>query len=277
MSAGVPRERGGPRHRGARARRTSLAGSVATAVARRSLRHAFTNPALLVPSILFPLVFLLAFAGGLSNIDTVPGFDYPPGYTTFQFVFVFLQSAAFGGIFTGFGIAADFESGFARRLLLAASNRPAILLGYALSACARFLFTTVWVTIAALIGGLTIAGGGADLFGLLALGLLVNATAIMFAAGVSYRARTLQAGPFMQIPIFLVLFLAPVYVPLHLLTGWIKGAASLNPATAFLQAGRGFLSGAHETTGVAFACGAGLVILMTVYALRGLRKAERSA
>ena len=48
----------------------------------------------------------------------MPNFDYPPGYTAFQFVFVFLQSAAFGGVFTGFAVARDFDSGFARRLLL---------------------------------------------------------------------------------------------------------------------------------------------------------------
>jgi ABC-2 type transport system permease protein len=250
---------------------------VAFAIAKRGLRHAFKNPALLVPSILFPLVFLLAFAGGLSTIDNVPGFDFPSGYTAFQYVFVFLQSAAFGGIFTGFGIAADFENGFARRLLLAAPNRPAMLLGYAMTAVVRFLFTAAWVTIAAFIGGMQIGGSGVDLFGLVALGLLVNAASTMFAAGVSYRARTLQAGPFMQIPIFLTLFLAPVYVPLHLLTGWIHGVAQVNPATALLQAGRGFISGAHQTTGLAFLCGAGLVVLMAAYALRGLRRAERSA
>ena len=57
----------------------------------------------------------------------MPGFDFPSGYTAFQFVFVLLQSAAFGGVFTGFGIARDFESGFARRLLLAAPNRIGIV------------------------------------------------------------------------------------------------------------------------------------------------------
>jgi ABC-2 type transport system permease protein len=252
------------------------AASVAAAVARRSLRHAFTNPALLLPSLLFPLVFLLAFAGGLSSIDKVPGFEYPPGYTSFQYVFVLLQSAAFGGVFTGFGIAADFESGFARRLFLAAPSRPAILLGYGLSGMVRFLFTSLWVTVAAFIGGLDIDGSGVDIAGLIVLALMVNVASTLFAAGVSYRARTLQAGPFMQIPIFLTLFLAPVYVPLDLLTGWIQDAASLNPATAFLQAGRGFVSGLHETTALAFACGLGLVALMALYALRGLRKAERA-
>src|SRR5207244_1487785 len=81
-----------------------------------------------------PLSVVTAVAGGLSRIRDVLGFDYPLGYTSFQFVFVLLQSAAFGGVFTGFGIARDFESGFARRLLLAAPHRSGIVLGYGIAA-----------------------------------------------------------------------------------------------------------------------------------------------
>ena len=62
----------------------------------------------------------------------MPGFDFPSGYTAFQFVFVLLQASAFGGVFTGFGIASDFENGFAQRMMLAAPNRLGILAGYAL-------------------------------------------------------------------------------------------------------------------------------------------------
>ena len=80
--------------------------SVARAVAWRHLHNFFHNPALLLPSLIFPLFFFTAFAGGLSRVANVPGFDFPPGYTAFQFVFVLLQSAAFGGVFTGFAIAA---------------------------------------------------------------------------------------------------------------------------------------------------------------------------
>ena len=67
----------------------------------------------------------------------MPGFDFPSGYTAFQFVFVLLQASAFGGVFTGFSIAADFESGFARRMMLAAPNRLGILAGYTLAAMTR--------------------------------------------------------------------------------------------------------------------------------------------
>ena len=44
------------------------------------------------------------------------------------------------------------------------------------------------------------------------------------------RFRTIQAAPLMQMPVFLVLFFAPVYVPLELLEGWIESVAALNPA-----------------------------------------------
>ena len=67
--------------------------SVAFTVAWRTLHNAFHNPALLLPSLLFPLFFFTAFAGGLSGLGEAPGFDFPSGYTAFQFVFVLLQAA----------------------------------------------------------------------------------------------------------------------------------------------------------------------------------------
>ena len=75
------------------------------------------------------MFFFTAFAGGLSRVDSVPGFDYPAGYTTFVYGFVLLQASTFGGIFTGFAIARDFESGFSRRLMLGASHRGGIVGG----------------------------------------------------------------------------------------------------------------------------------------------------
>ena len=248
--------------------------SVALGVAWRNLHNAFTNPAILLPSLLFPLFFFTAFAGGLSRVSDVPGFDFPPGYTAFQFVFVFLQSAAFGGVFTGFSIARDFESGFARRLLLAAPRRTGIVAGYALSALVRWLFTAAVVTGVALAAGMEVGGTGVDLLGLVVLGLVVNLAAILWAAGVAMRTRTMQAGPLMQMPVFLTLFIAPVYVPLDLLEGWIHAVAQVNPATFFLEAGRGLIAGEPAQVAIAFALALGAAALFALWAVRGLRSAE---
>ena len=249
---------------------------VAGGVAWRSIHRFVTKPQFLAPSIIFPLFFFVAFAGGLSNVGNVPGFDFPSGYTAFQFVFVLLQASAFGGVFTGFSIAADFESGFARRMMLAAPNRLGILAGYAIAAGARALIVGALLFAVALATGMRVDGGGIDLFGLVVLASLVNVTATLWAAGVAMRLRTIQAGPAMQMPVFLTLFLAPVYVPLDLLSGWIEAVASVNPATALLEAGRSLISGRPEHVALAFAVGFGLIALFTVWAQRSLRSAERA-
>src|SRR5207249_9897528 len=163
------------RNRLARARLTSAAAEddpdmklwpVVSGVARRTLKHALTNPQIVLPTMLFPLFFFTAFAGGLSQLRHVPGFDFPPGYTAFQFVFVLLQSAAFSGVFTGFGVARDFETGFTRRLLLAAPNRTGLVLGYAIASAVRWLITASIITAVAFAVGMQVGGNGVDLFGL---------------------------------------------------------------------------------------------------------------
>jgi ABC-2 type transport system permease protein len=247
---------------------------VTFAVAWRSIHNFTTNPAFLLPSIIFPLFFFTAFAGGLSSVADVPGFDFPSGYTAFQFVFVLLQSAAFGGVFTGFGIAADFEKGFARRLLLGAPNRLGILAGYALAALTRAVIVGALLFAVALATGMQVDGGAVDLFGLIVLAMLVSLTATFFAAGVAFRMQTIQAGPAMQMPVFIVLFLAPVYVPLDLLSGWVEGVAHVNPFTALVEGGRDLISGQGFPVLVAYGLAVGLVALFAAWAVTGLRKAE---
>jgi ABC-2 type transport system permease protein len=248
--------------------------SVAFAVAWRVLHNVVTNPMLLFPSLAFPLFFFTAFAGGLSRLGKLPGFDFPAGYTAFQFVFVLLQSAAFGGVFTGFGIARDFEGGFARRLLLAAPHRSGIVLGYALAAAGRWAMTAAVLTIVALAAGMDVRGSGVDLFGLYALALLVNVAGLLWACGVAMRLRTMQAGPIMQFPVFIALFFAPVYVPLELLHGWIHGVARVNPLTRLVEAGRSLLAGAPTELATAFGVAVALIVLFAWWAHGGLRRAE---
>ena len=190
---------------------------VASGVAWRTLKNVLTTPSLLLPSLVFPLFFFVAFAGGLSQVQNTPGFDYPNGYTAFQFVFVLLQSAAFGGVFTGFGVARDFEGGFARRLLLAAPNRNGIVARLRLAAMLRWCITATLLTTIALLVGMQVGGGPVDLVGIYTLALIINVCGFLWAAGIAMRLRRSQAGPLMQMPVFLLLFLAPVYVPLALL------------------------------------------------------------
>ena len=258
---------------GANVRRTM---DVALGLAHRQVTVLFKNPSLFIPPMLFPLMNFMAFAGGLSRLRHVPGFDFHGGYTAFQFVFVLLQSAAFGGVFAGFGIARDFERGFARRLLVSAPQRSGIIAGYAIAALVRWVMIAVVLTCVALAAGMQVGGGGVDLFGLYALGIIFNQIGLLWACGVAMRFRSVQAGPLMQTPVFMVLFLAPVYVPLDLLSGWIHSVARLNPLTFILEAGRGFIQGEPTQVGLAFGLAAALFVVFAVWARTGLRAAERA-
>jgi ABC-2 type transport system permease protein len=247
---------------------------VVSGVAWRTLKNVITTPSLLLPSLLFPLFFFIAFAGGLSQVQNVPGFDYPNGYTAFQFVFVLLQSAAFGGVFTGFGVARDFEGGFARRLMLASPNRAGIVLGYSLAAVLRWCITATLLTVIALASGMSVGGGPVDLIGLYTLALIINICGFLWSAGIAMRLRTIQAGPLMQMPVFLLLFLAPVYVPLALLGGAMHAVAKFNPITYALGTGRGLLAGDPTQVGLSFGLALALAVVFSVWAFRGLRSAE---
>jgi len=247
---------------------------VAWAVAWRSVHNFVTNPALLLPAMIFPLFFFGAFAGGLSGIDQSPGFDYANGYTAFEFGFVLMQASAFGGVFTGFGIARDFESGFGRRLMLAAPNRLGILGGYAISGLSRALMVDALLFALALLVGMDVSSNAAELLALVGLALVINLGIAMWAAGIALRFRSIQAGPLMQTPVFLILFLTPVYVPQDLLSSWVKNVAAVNPVTPIVEASRSLIAGSWDGLLLAFLCGGGLVLLFGVWAVTGMRRAE---
>jgi len=171
-------------------------------------------------------------------------------------------------------MARDFETGFGRRYMLAASRRSGIVAGYALAALFRAFVTWTVLTAVALVAKMEIGGSAGEIVALYALAILVNVAATMWASGVALRVRSIQGGPLMQFPVFLILFLAPVYVPLDLLSGWIHAVASINPVTALLEAGRGFISGDPVLVGLAFGIGLALSLLFALWAKGGLRSAE---
>jgi len=257
------------------ARRSTVIG-VAGAVAWRSLKTFYSKPSLFLPSLIFPLFFYTAFAGGLAGIANVPNFDYPPGYTTFQWAFVLLQGSMFGGVFLGFAMMRDFETGFMRRLFLATPDRRGILVGFLAAGAVR---ATVFMIVISLVGfatGINFNGSPLEFGLLMLLGLGLSQVGVLWSAGVAYRVRNVQAGPLIQMPIFVAFFLAPVFVPLVLLEGWIRGAAEVNPISRVITAARDLVAGDADTAATAFLVLVGLMVVLTVWSITALHRAERA-
>jgi ABC-2 type transport system permease protein len=78
----------------------------------------------------------------------------------------------------------------------------------------------------------------------------------------------------MQVPVFLFLFLAPVYVPRELLGGWVHAVAPFNPATHVMETARDLIAG----TGADYLATLGIIValltVVTIFMFRGLRQAE---
>ena len=91
------------------------------------------------------------------------------------------------------------------------------------------------------------------------LALLVNTAATLFGSGVAMRLRTMQAGPAMQVPVFLFLFIAPVWLPYDLLTGWVHAAATLQSGHALPRDRARVHRGDPTHVLLAFALGIGMV------------------
>lgn len=231
------------------------------------------NPLLLISVIIVPLLFFVAFAGALGNATKIPGFGNKD-YDAFQYVFSLMQAAAFTGATGGTAMVEDFQSGFMDRLMVTAPHRFAIVVGFVGAVVARTAIAAAGLTGVAIGLGMHVEGGALDLVGLFGLAALLNLAAALFAAGVAMKARSPNAAPGMILPMFVLLFLAPVFLPLHLLTGWLHSVARFNPMTQLLEGGRSLIAGSPSGIPLAFGVAAAMVGVSLLLAFWGVRSAE---
>jgi ABC-2 type transport system permease protein len=252
--------------------------NVTRGVAYRNVRSFISRPFVSLIPMVMPLMFFATFAGGFSKLGQVGGFrgGFSSTYTSFQFVFVWLQGSAFQGMFSGFGVARDYESGFAKRLMLAAPNRYGILSGYLVATLMRSVVGAAIVFSVGRLAGAQFNGGIVDIALLVATGFALTLIASLWASGVAFRFRSIQAGPLMQMPIFVLIFLSPVFVPLALMQGWIRQPARVNPFTVFIEQGRNFITGADAKGFLLLVVAVAAGAILSTWAIRGLKSAERA-
>src|SRR5256885_14439318 len=109
----------------------------ALGLAGRTLRTTFRNPALLMPPLIAPLIFFTIFGGGLGALGGAPGFRFPGGYTSFSFVFILLNGAAFAAAFAGLALAQGLETGVLRRPMGGGGRRSGPPVAYGLTPLVR--------------------------------------------------------------------------------------------------------------------------------------------
>jgi ABC-2 type transport system permease protein len=247
--------------------------TVVLGLAGRSLNRIRRIPAAIIPTVAMPIFLLVAFSGSFSAITDIPGF---PTDNILNWVapYAILQGAAFAGASASQAVAADLESGFYDRLLMAPASRWSLLMAPVTATVVRVLLPFVSVTAIAVLGGARFEGG---ILGVVTLFVAAEGfafVAALWGLGVVYRLRTQRSGAIVQVGIFVVAFLSIGQVPLAVMQGWLHGVARINPLTNVLRMARQGLIGdvTWAATWPGLVVIAGGILVFGAFAATGLRR-----
>ena len=242
------------------------------ALARRAANELLRVPGAAIPGVLAPTIFFLGIFAVFGHLSLLPGFT-SKSYQSFLIPISLMQGAGFTGAATGVNLARDIEQGWFDRLLVSPAPRPVLLAGLVLSASLRSLIPATVLLVVGFSMGVHWPGiGGLAIAGLIVMGM--GTIAACWGTAIALRFKSQSAAPLMQAGMFVLILTTTSYAPLALLTGWLHTVAKYNPATQIVEAVRqGFVGGVSwGDTWPGLLALAGLLVLLSVLALRGMRR-----
>lgn len=204
-------------------------------MARRSVIKVLRQPALVIPSILFPLIMMGINVSGLDAATDIPGFP-ADSYLDFAIAFPMIQSALFASINAGSSVARDVETGFLNRLALTPMRRGAMLLGlFTGEMLVAFVSTLIYLAVG-FAAGLHFAAGFAGVLVLLAMCVLIALAFAALGAFIGLRTGSPEAVQGVFPLLFVFLFLSSSSLPRDLIEhDWFRIVATWNPVSYLFE------------------------------------------
>ncbi len=204
------------------------------AIGSRGLLRMRRLPSLIFPVVFMPVFFVVAFSGSFSSVTDIRGYGTDEA-VNWMTAWAMLQGAAFAGVGAAGSAATDLENGFFDRLLLAPTNRLALLAGSVLYGQLRSLIPITLVLGVSFLLGADMPGGPLGLVTIY-VGCVGAATVMsLFGLAVVYRLQTLQSLALIQIVIFTFMFMSIGQAPLVAIEGWLHSVARVNPMTNVIR------------------------------------------
>ena len=242
-------------------------------LARRSVVRTLRQPAMVVPSLFFPLLLLSINSSGLDSATRLPGFP-TDHYFQFALAIPFVQGALFSANSAGTNVASDIESGFLNRLALTPLRRIALMLGQLAGIIALGMIQAVTFVVVGVAFGSGIAAGVAGALVIVALSLTISLAFGCIGAFVALRSGTGEAVQGVFPLFFAALFLSSMSLPRNLIqTDWFRTVATYNPVSYMLEAIRSLviIGWDPEALALGFACAGGLAAIALFACSRALR------
>ena len=242
-------------------------------LARRSIIRTLRQPAMVVPSLIFPMMLLAINSSGLDSATKLPGFP-TDSYFEFALAITFVQGALFSANSAGTNISNDIETGFLDRLSLTPLRRVALLMGQLAGILALGLIQAVTFLGVGLLFGAGIEAGVAGALVILVLSLVISLGFGCIGAFVALRTGSGEAVQGVFPLFFAVLFLSSMALPRNLIeTDWFRTVADWNPVSYMLEAIRSlvFSGWDAEALVLGFACAGGLALVALTATTSALR------
>jgi ABC-2 type transport system permease protein len=253
-------------------RRSTLAVQVGM-LARRSVVRTLRQPAMVVPSLFFPLLLLSINSSGLDSATRLPGFP-TDSYFQFALAIPFVQGALFSANSAGTNVANDIESGFLKRLALTPLRRLSLMLGQLAGVLALGLIQAVTFVAVGVVLGSGIAAGVSGALVIVALSLIISLAFGCIGAFVALRSGSGEAVQGVFPLFFAALFLSSMSLPRNLIeTDWFRTVATWNPVSYMLEAIRSLVITGWDAEALAlgFACAGGVALIALLAASSALR------
>jgi ABC-2 type transport system permease protein len=242
-------------------------------IARRSIRRTLRQPALIVPTIVFPLFLMAVNSSGLAAATKLPGFP-TNNYLSFSLSVCFMQGALFAATTAGAELATDIETGFLNRLSLTPLRGVAVLVGQLAGAVVVSLTASVVYLAVGLIAGADLAAGVGGALVLLALATLVGIAFGAIGLLMALRTGSAEAVQGLFPLMFVLFFLSSINLPRNLIaTDWFRAIATYNPVSYLVEGIRSLVITGWdgEALALGFGMAAALAALSFAAAGRALR------
>jgi ABC-2 type transport system permease protein len=242
-------------------------------LARRSAVRTLRQPAMVVPSLVFPLILLAVNAGGLDSATRLPGFP-TDSYLTFALAIAFVQGALFAANSAGNNVASDVETGFLSRLSLTPLRRAALLVGQLGGVVVLGFIQAVTFLTVGLAAGAGFESGLAGAVLVVLLSLLISLAFGALGAFAALRTGSGEAVQGMFPLLFAALFLSSMALPRNLIeTDWFRTVATWNPVSYMLEGFRSLMIEGWdgEALALAFGCAGAMALITLAAASAALR------
>jgi ABC-2 type transport system permease protein len=242
-------------------------------LARRSVVRTLRQPAMVVPSLVFPMILLAINSSGLDSATRLPGFP-TDSYFQFALAIPFVQGALFSANSAGTNVANDIETGFLNRLSLTPLRRISLMMGQMAGIVALGLIQAVTFVVIGVVVGSGIAAGVGGALVIIALSLLISLGFGLIGAFVALRTGSGEAVQGVFPLFFAALFLSSMSLPRDLIqTDWFRTVATWNPVSYMLEAIRSLVITGWDAEALAlgFACAGGVALIAMVAASSALR------